>query len=333
VLSRFTGKNILVIKLGALGDVILCLPQLAHILEVHAADRVTLLTAPEYARLVAGFPHLQVACFRRKGALEMARMLAWLLGRQFDEVYDLQGSLRSRVMTRITRAQKRVGPAPGIAYTHTPATGSAAVHAFDRFNAVLVAGGIGAAEPVFRQPWLPEGRAEIEVWLRDHGLQGRRLALLHAGASPQWVSKRWDEKNYRELAAALVARGIGVVWIGAASERDLNRRLSAEAGIDATGRFDYRELAALAGQARFAITNDSGPMHLLSTAGLPVYAFFGPTDWRRSHALGQQGRVLTNPVPCSPCALSVCPPERRHACLDGITPAMVLTRLEVDRLL
>jgi ADP-heptose:LPS heptosyltransferase len=74
-------------------------------------------------------------------------------------------------------------------------------------------------------------------------------------------------------------------------------------------------------------------MHVLSTANLPVYAFFGPTDWRRSHALGQQQRVLTNPVSCSPCFLPVCPSERRHECLQGISPALVIARLEADGLL
>lgn len=327
------GKNVLVIKLGALGDVVLFLPQLAHILEVHAADRVTLLTAPEYAELVAGFPQLRVVCFRRRGVLEMLRVLAWLLGRQFDVVYDLQGSLRSRVMTLVSQAQQRVGSAPGIAYTHTPAPGAAAVHAFDRFNEVLEAGGIGAAGPVFRLPWLPEVQPAVVAWLQDKELMGKRLALLHAGSSPRWSSKRWGEANFMDLATALTARGIDVVWIGASAERDLNRRLSAVVGVDATGRFDYRELAALASHAQFAVTSDSGPMHLLSATTLPVYAFFGPTDWHRSHALGQQQRVLTNPVACSPCLLPVCPPQRHHGCLQGISSAMVIARLEADGLM
>jgi len=82
----------------------------------------------------------------------------------------------------------------------------------------------------------------------------------------------------------------------------------------------------------FAICNDSGPMHLLSLSGIPVHAFFGPTDWRRSHALGQQEHVLINPVPCSPCFLNVCPPERRHECLADISPDRVFARLQADKL-
>lgn len=331
--SSSATRNILVIKLGALGDVILFLPQLAHILTVHATDRVTLLTAPEYAELFAGFPRLNVTCFRRRGVLEMSRLLAWLLGRQFDVVYDLQGSLRSRIMTLLTQAPLRAGPMHGIAYTHVPPAGVAALHAFDRFNAVLAAGGIGTAAPVFRLPWPAQDRPKVAAWLREHDLQGKRLALLHAGSGSRWPSKRWEASNFSELAAALAAHGITVVWIGAEPERDLNRRLSAVTGIDATGRLDVRDLAALASHAQFAVTGDSGPMHVLSVTGLPVYALFGPTDWRRSHALGQRQRVLTNPVDCSPCYLPECPPERQHRCMAGITPADVMARLEADRLL
>jgi ADP-heptose:LPS heptosyltransferase len=40
------------------------------------------------------------------------------------------------------------------------------------------------------------------------------------------------------------------------------------------------------------VTNDSGPMHALSAAGIPVFGLFGPSDWRRNHALGQAQHVI-----------------------------------------
>jgi ADP-heptose:LPS heptosyltransferase len=324
--------NVLIIKLGALGDVVLSVPQLLRLTETHAGDRIILLTAPAYVELVAGLP-LQVVAFRRKGFIEMLRVIRWLLGQQFDVVYDLQGSLRSRVMTLLTQAGKRVGRSPGIAYTHTPLAATDSVHAFDRFNDVLVAGGVEAAVPRLQLPVSAPAASRVTVWLQQQGLAGRRLVLVHAGSSPQWPAKRWDETHFLALAAALAARGFVVVWIGGEDERALNDRLAGNTGMDATAVFSFAELLALAGHAAFAVTNDSSPMHVLSAAGLPVYAFFGPTDWRRSHALGQAARVLVNPVPCSPCQLPVCPPERQHACLRGITPETVLTRLEADGLL
>ena len=326
-------RHILIIKLGALGDVVLSTSLLARLLEVHAADRVTLLTAPEYRELLSGFHDLDIVAFRRKGLPGMSRLLRWLLGQQFDVVYDLQGSLRSRIMTLLTQAQQRAGPVPALAYTHTPLPGNQGVHAFDRFNAVLLAAGLDAAPAV---PQLLPGKAavsRVDVWLQQQDLSGRRLLLMHAGASPRWPSKCWPEAYFLQLARALEECGLTVVWLGGVAEAELNRRLASKAGIDASAVFDLGELAALGHCAAFAITNDSGPMHVLSTASLPVYAFFGPTGWRRSHALGQSAQVLVNPVPCSPCHLPVCPPQRQHVCLAGITPAIVQARLEADGLL
>ena len=325
-------KNILIIKLGALGDVVLSTPQLVRLTETHAGDRMTLLTAPAYAGLVAGLP-LQVVAFQRKGFFEMLRLVRWLLGQQFDVVYDLQGSLRSRVMTLLTQAHKRVGRAPGIAYTHTPLPASDSQHAFNRFNDVIMAGGLEMAKPALQLPVCHAAESSVTAWLQQRQLAARSLVLMHAGGSRRWPSKRWGAAHFLTLASALEQRGFVIIWIGGEDERALNGRLAEHAGMDATAAFSLAELLALAGHAVFALTNDSGPMHVLSAAGIPVYAFFGPTDWRRSHALGQAARVLVNPVLCRPCQLPVCPPQRRHACLQGITPETVLARLEADGLL
>jgi ADP-heptose:LPS heptosyltransferase len=158
----------------------------------------------------------------------------------------------------------------------------------------------------------------VSTWLARHVPANRKLVLMHAGSSKRWHSKRWEEAHFIELAGQLEALGFQVAWVGGADDRELNKRLSK--GV------------VLGKQASFAICSDSGPMHLLSLSGIPVYAFFGPTDWQRSHAIGQQAHVLTNPVPCSPCHLGVCPPEHRHECLADISPDMIIARLQSDKL-
>ena len=328
-----SSDRILIIKLGALGDVILAMPHVRRIVEAHPDAQITLLTAPGYADIVATEPGVAVVAFRRRGFLEMSRLLAWLRRQRFGLVYDLQGSLRSRIMTRVSGADRRVGRRVDAAYTDAPAAAGRRLHAFDELNRLLDCAGIEPATPQLQLDSGASARATVADWLQEHALQDERLVLLHAGSSERWLSKRWDERHYLELARLLEAHRCRVVWIGGEAERELNRRLSAAAGLDATCAFDFRQLIALGQRAAFAVVSDSGPMHILAAAGLPVYAFFGPTDWRRSHALGQQDRVLTNPVPCRPCHLPVCPPEKRHTCLDGITPAAVLARMESDGVL
>lgn len=324
------GNRILIIKLGALGDMVLATPHMRAIVEAYPEAEVTLLTSPACAGLVQGLPGLEVVAFGRRGFAEMCRVLAWLRVRRFAVVFDLQGSLRSRLMTWSSGARQRIGCRPGFAYTQAPLACDKTLHAFDALNRLLAVAGIDPSPP---QPWLPVREcveATLDDWLERHGLARHRRVLLHAGSSERWFSKRWEEAHFATLAIGLAEQGYAVIWIGANEDRDVNRRLARQVGMDATGAFSLPELAALGRRAEFAVVNDSAPMHILSASALPVYALFGPTDWRRSHGLGQAARVLLNPVACSPCHRPVCPPGFDHRCLSELTPAHVLARLAAD---
>lgn len=324
-------ERTLIIKVGALGDVVLCTPQIARILEQHAA--VWLLTAPAFAPLFAGHPRLKVVSFPRHGARALWAALRWVRRQQFTTVYDLQGSDRSRALTLLSGATKRVGLAPRWLYTHSPPHDDVREHVFPRLNRLIEAAGLTAAEPCPGLWPAASEHAQVQEQLARAGLADRAIAVLHAGSSARWPSKRWPSGHFIELARGIEAAGIRVIWIGGPDEVELNRALAAQVGCDLTGAFSIPGLAELARLARFAVVNDSGPMHLLSAAGIPVYAFFGPTDWRRSHAVGQRERVLTHAVECSPCHLTECPPARQHACLALVTPEQVLERLRSDGLL
>lgn len=326
-------RRVLIIKLGALGDVVVATPHIERILAAYPGDAVYLLTAPAFAPLFAAHPRLEVKAVPRKGGVAMWQALTWVRRMHFAAVYDLQGSDRSRMLTWLSGAPRRVGIGPALCYTHRSPHDDRSAHIFERLNALLLGAGLPAAEPHPRLWTDARTRAEVDRWLLERRPAGRPLVLMHAGSSARWLSKRWEEARFAELARRLEQQGLAVVWLGGDEERGLNQRLATVAGIDATGAFDIAALAELATRARFAVVNDSGPMHVLSTAAIPVYAFFGPTDWRRSHAVGQAGHVLRQPVECSPCHLPVCPPAQAHRCLSGITVQQVFERLQRDGLL
>ncbi|RJQ49480.1 MAG: glycosyltransferase family 9 protein [Gammaproteobacteria bacterium] len=328
--------RVLIIRLGALGDVAIATPFIEKILESYPESEVWLLTAPPYRELFINHPQLKVQTFPRKGLKAMCAALAWVNARKFDAVYDLQGTLRSRLLAIASRARLCAGLNRGFPYTHTPPPRGDARpdnHIFARFNAILQCAGLPAAEPRVMLVTDAAEREHVQRWLREKSLSGRPLVLMHTGSSARWVSRRWEERHFAELARALHERGLHVIWVGGPEERELNARLAAHGGVNAAEAFSVLELVELARQARFAVTNDSGPMHIIAAAEIPIYALFGPTDWRRSHALGQGGRVLTHSVPCSPCYLPVCPPQREHRCLRDLTPQAVLQRLITDGML
>ena len=174
---------------------------------------------------------------------------------------------------------------------HPPAPYVGQCHAFARLNDILESAGHQAAPAT---PFLPPNKHEqtqVREWMRAQDLVERNFVLLHAGASVKHPAKRWP--YYAELAAALKSRGLQIVWIGGEDDATLNRALSGAVGIDATGRFTVAELAELGRHARFAVTNDSAPMHILSCSGIPIFGLFGPTDWRRTHALGQGAYIIS----------------------------------------
>jgi ADP-heptose:LPS heptosyltransferase len=153
---------------------------------------------------------------------------------------------------------------------------------------------------------------------------------MHAGSSRNWLSKRWPQDRFAELAVMLEKAGIRCIWIGGSADKEVNRNLAEFVGTDATEQFSILQLYVLGKAALFAVTNDSGPMHILAATGIPVYGFFGPTSWIRSHAAGQKDRVFSRNVDCNPCFLSTCPASKHHACLDDIDSETVFSKIRQD---
>lgn len=282
--------RILVIKQGALGDVIMATALIDAILRAHPGAAVTLLTTPPFAPLFDGWEGLAVQALPRRGAFW--RTLRWMRAGRFARVYDLQGNDRTGLLCALSGIPVRVGNHARFPYTHHPRerwTGQC--HIFERMNEVLAAAGVAPAPPRPRLPCTPAARAAVAAFRAEHGLGDGGFVVLHAGASPRRPAKCWP--GFGALAERLAAAGFAVVWLGGGPDRARNAALAAaHGGIDATDRFTIPQLAELAGHARFAVTNDSGPMHACAATEVPVFGLFGPSDWRRNHALGQRERVI-----------------------------------------
>ncbi len=284
-------SRILVIKLGALGDVVMATPLLDAIARHHAGDELELLTTPAFVPLFAEWPRYRVTSFARAGWRNNLAVLRWLRDSRFDRIYDLQANDRTALWCALSGSRERVGNHNRFPYSHHPSDAwRGQCHIFERMRAVLASVGI---TDIAERPLLPCGEAarlKVATWCQAQGLGDQRVVLLHAGASPTRPEKRWP--HFAALAARLLAIGHKVVWLGAEPDSTRNGELARVGGIDATGVFALPELAELGRHAHFAVTNDSGPMHVLAAADMPVFGLFGPSDWRRNHALGQAAHVI-----------------------------------------
>ena len=325
--------KILMIKMSALGDLFMSLPHMDVVLKHHPDDEPWVLTSPAYTELFAHHPRIHaVALDRRRPFCKTgtwARRL-WVRRKQFSTVYDLQGNRTSRLMVRFSGADRRVGTQPNRIYTHHPEypyTRDTEQNVFDRLNDTLAAAGLPPPDAAPRLYAAPADRDAVTRWKQDNGIGNGGYALMHAGSSRTWHSKRWPQEHFLELATRVEAMGIQTVWVGAADDQEVNRYLSRHVGTDATGQFSIMQLYLMGKDALFAVTNDSGPMHIIAASGIPVYGFFGPTSAIRSHAMGQASRVFSQGVACSPCFSGTCPPARHHRCLSSIKPASVFSAI------
>jgi lipopolysaccharide heptosyltransferase I len=335
-------RRILLIKPSALGDVVHALPVAATLHRRYPNIRLDWLVEEEAADIVRGHPAISdvVVSGRRRwlrqlrGARqvaptlgEVARFVADLRRRRYDAVLDLQGLFKSALYVMATSAPIRVGFAEGRegspwVLTHRIAAPPQPVHAVDRY--LTLAAAVGATEPVreFQIALTPQAVAVAKSMLAGCA---RPRVILHPSA--RWRTKLWEVERWRELAASLLAEGVGVLITGGQEDGTMAAQIGAgldPAPLSLVGRLSLKELAAVLGKADLMVTVDSGPMHMAAAMGTPVVALFGPTDPRRTGALGP-GAVLQRPLPCSPCLQRRCRIADVYRCMRDLSVAEVLT--------
>ncbi len=267
-------------------------PLIAAIQRAHQKHKVHLLTSEPYLPVFANWHGLDVTTRPRRGVLNFSRTLKWVRHLQCTRIYDLQGSRRSAFLCALSGSPMRIGNHPHFPYTHHPVSRwIGQCHIFERMIEILDAAGVGGVDSLPHLPIGDEDRESVAAWSSAHELPNRGYVVLHANVSSARPEKRWP--YFEALGRRLSTHGLIPVWIGGVADAVENRRLCATAGgLDATAAFTIPALVQFARHARFAVTNDSGPMHVLAAAKIPVFGLFGPSDWRRNHALGQRENVI-----------------------------------------
>jgi len=259
-------KQILVIRLGALGDFVLSFGPFAAIRAHHPHAEITLLTTAPFAELGRRAPWFDRVLVDERPALWNFWGL-WRLRRRlhgFDFVYDLQTSGRTARYFKLAGAPPWSGHAPGSSHRQGPHRET--MHTLERQRDQLRSVGI-VDIPRPQLGWLI-------------GAEGPRLAspyaLLVPGASPHRPQKRWPAARFGALATELVARGLVPVVVGSAGEAGLAADIAmiCPEAIDLTGQTSLAVLFGLADRAQIAIGNDTGPMHIAASVGCPSVVLF-----------------------------------------------------------
>lgn len=265
-------EHILIIKHGALGDIILATGHIRAIREHHPHAHITCLTGPGYVKLLSACPYIdeiwedkKPKLYDPKGLWALIRLLR---SRRFRWVYDLQTSTRSSQYWFFLRFPKPRWSGIGRYVSH-PQLGEErhTMHTTVRLNDQLAIAGI-----------VTDGKPDLH-WLTAD-ISGfslpERYALLVPGGAPHRPEKRWPAEHYASMAQMLADQGIAPVLIGTEAEREVLDSIAAAvpACINLCSKTSIAELASLARGARWAVGNDTGPMHIIAAADCPSTVLF-----------------------------------------------------------
>lgn len=335
------GKQILIIRLSSIGDVIHCTPVAASIKAAWPDAKVTWLVGEVSADVIRYNPYIdEIWIWSRERfethlrhrewgkALAMWRSLGERLAtRYFDAVLDIHGLLLTGLIARKTKSSRRIGLHgakelnPLFMNQTAPPIGA---KIFDRYLGVLRPLGI---TPSIRRMTLvvpDEAVRWADEYLKRSGLMHQpKLAILIVGTT--WPTKNWSP-GFFAMTARLLSRDYTVVLGGGKGEISRAARITAAAGvpvINAVGDTSLLEMAALISRSAVVVTGDTGPLYMAAALGIPTVALFGPTDPELLNPEGKQHAAIVRRQECSCCYKQQCPTGRSD-CMANIHPAAVV---------
>ena len=321
----------LIVRLGALGDIVHTVPAAAALRRGYPDARIDWVVDARHA------PFAQlVTCIDRVVPLEKPTLSAWLQLVQmlrptrYDVALDFQGLMKSAVIARASGARR----VAGFSIWHLREKGARpfysevgndeqATHVIQKNLNLLEVVGINSAEVEFP---LAHSSSPVVDTVKAQAV-GRPIALINPGAA--WPNKRWPVSRFGEVAAFLKeVRGLEPFVLWGPSEQSLAEDVVATSGgaarvAPATTMADLLELSRA---AALMVSGDTGPLHIAGAAGTPIVALFGPTDPERNGPWAPGDVVLSRNGTCA------CQYQRecRQAawCLNDVSVAEVTAAIQ-----
>jgi heptosyltransferase-1 len=277
----------LVVRLGAMGDVIHALPAVATLKHSFPHSHVAWVIDEKWAPLLAGNRFVdEVIHFERRKLADVLRLWRSLRAGRYGTVIDFQGLMKSAVVAALARPERIHGfhqsqvreRLAALVYSHRTLARSA--HVVER-NLELAAAA-GAVRAVHLFP-LPPGEPE------DRLPEGE---FVLASPLAGWIAKQWPLERYGELARLLrTGLGLPLVLDGPPEQTPQFHSIP---GV-AVHRSRLAGLIHATRRAAAVVGIDSGPMHLAAVLRKPGVAIFGPTDPARNGPYGDSFTVLRSP--------------------------------------
>jgi heptosyltransferase-1 len=331
-LHELSPRRVALIKPSALGDLVHTLPVLSALRARFPDAHLAWVVNDVYEPFLAGHPHLDATIVFprsrfRHGILPSVRAVAELVRRlrreSFDLVVDLQGLLRSGLLTLASGAPRRVGldtAREGAAHFYTDVVSvpkDRPLHAVDRLWCAAQALGAGHQPKRFVLPVEP-----LAAEWAGQQLSGLPRPWLMVAAGARWQTKRWSVEHFATLARrSQSVFGGAVVFVGGRDENVLAESVRARLtgpSLNLAGRTTLPQLVATLARADAMLSNDTGPLHVACALGRPVVAPYTCTQAALTGPYGQLERTVETKVWCAGSLRKRC---SRMECMAELTPA------------
>ena len=332
----------LIVRLGALGDVVHAIPVAAALRRAFPDARIDWLVSARHREILDLVPVIDRRLVINdrgdaSGGASLRGAIGELRRSRYDVAIDLQGLIKSAVLARLSGAPRVVGfssryareRAARLFYTeaHDPGRGGLydpreTRHVVDINLGLLTRLGIDAPAREFPIEDVDSDAARIA-----RRQTGGRYALLNPGAA--WPNKRWPPARLAAIAVALRARhGVMSVVLWGPDEEALAAAVVAGANGAAvmSPKTTIADLVALARRAALMVSGDTGPTHIAAALGTPIVGIYGPTRPARNGPMSPLDITVSRDDECQCHHLRRCTRERM--CLLDIEVAEVLEAVE-----
>ncbi len=345
--NKDSAPNILIVLLGAIGDVTRAFPLIARIKKEWPKSKITWAVETNSSDLVRSckFVDSVIEFKRSKGFKAYFQFVKKIRESKYDLTLDLQRHFKSGLTSFLSGSDKRVG----FNYKNSREFNwifnnykIAPVHHFDdKIEQFMMFGDFISAEKIFH-PYdygISVEPNEEEEFLKSISLKFadfegvvKNSVLFLIGST--WNSRKWPAKYYVDCANEIFEKHkIYPIIIGAKSDIEMAREISEAVKVpiyNLVGLTTLKDFRILSKLSKFGIGSDSGPLHIASGLGLKVVSFWGPTNPTRSRPYQNFDYAIRSPIGCQGCYQRTCPGLNK-LCMTDIKPNVVMK--VVDNLL
>ncbi len=326
-------KNILLIRLRRIGDIVLTTPAVSALRQRFPQSHISYVVEEPYKELMEGNPDINevIVLPVKLGMKDFFRLTASIRSRKFDILVDFHGGPRAFMISLFVKAKVKIGYR--LKYKHIfydiklprkPAVGY--FHSVEsHYNLVSVLGIPTENIPrLYLPPALKGEKNRVKKLLKEKKLDRSKFVILHICAGN--IFRQWGERNLRKLIHLLSSHPkTKIVLIGSKKDIPIGKKLVSkdrEFVFSFVGKLNLRELRELISCSSLFIGPDSGPMHIAASTSTPIVAYFGPALPASFKPWKAKSIILEKDLDCRPCKQKKCL-HQDYRCLQSITPEEV----------